>query len=871
LSDAKLGDEIEVFSHTTNKGSKAKVIGISIDHDLALLKTKNAAVTTVILGEADGELIAEDKLLIAGYPTYGEYSEAVPELASISVLFDGTTESQGTQRLQFKGNQVVPGLSGGPLLSLHTGHVVGIVIETRGRLDAVGGWAVPSEALKTFIAGCKLQLLIDPENRRCWYRATDDCLEEGTSITSRQPTLRGANPDSQNLYYYGSRKIVFRDRKNELKVLNDFLNSQRKFAWFLVTGSGGVGKSRLCLELCLKRDPTWRAGFLDKSALPDLAFWRNWRPNRPTLIIVDYAAVYPETVGELARCLQTKRTRPDVMIRLLLIERDEREWLEKFLGRGSTDRELTLAAKYLDRAAGSMALGSLPDEDTWRIMRQIAPELPVRAKTAILGHVRKLDSEDRPLFAAFVAAAGDKQTQSRYSVLRDILRRERQTRWEPAGVTEPDLTLMTLATMCGGLPWNALPTDLPWINEAVQQLSLQRYETIVGSPAKATIPPLEPDILGGLFFLDRLKQLPPPQALRLVETAWATRPEGTLWFLVRLVPEFPDHESLSVALKPPDKLPEASRFWATLAATLMFQIPLQHFFLATSLYNDLTALTKLYPEDGNIFEDFFRATLNMLEIRVRARQFDEAQKVRTKLDQILASHPDQGHARKGHICVLAADVVRCAIENEIAAAGSVLPAPLTLVGPVDRMKSAQNKYDMLFQLFEEQGEPIDLRERVAGAAFHLVLGYTMVSLVAERVGVPGSILLSDVVIEEINLGAAAYRHFKSFAEKYTGDATIQIFLARSASALSAAYSRARDAKSTQKMCADIRTLASRFNEMPKIREELARSLYNLVFVLRHSDGMSAMQTLKEMSSLAQHFPEESILSEKENNAARLLH
>ena len=56
----------------------------------------------------------------------------------------------------------------------------------------------------------------------------------------------------------------------------------------------------------MKYRDAWRAGFVNKSIIADLGFWQTWRPNRLTLIIVDYAAGYAEKLGDVVRCLRAK-------------------------------------------------------------------------------------------------------------------------------------------------------------------------------------------------------------------------------------------------------------------------------------------------------------------------------------------------------------------------------------------------------------------------------------------------------------------------------------------------------------------------------------------------------------------------------------
>ena len=52
-------------------------------------------------------------------------------------------------------------------------------------------------------------------------------------------------------------------REGELQSLRTFFDAAPPFAWWVLCGDGGVGKSRLAWEAALKLPDNWDHGFLD--------------------------------------------------------------------------------------------------------------------------------------------------------------------------------------------------------------------------------------------------------------------------------------------------------------------------------------------------------------------------------------------------------------------------------------------------------------------------------------------------------------------------------------------------------------------------------------------------------------------------------
>jgi hypothetical protein len=99
----------------------------------------------------------------------------------------------------------------------------------------------------------------------------------------------------QMLLFYGYRRIKLKGREKAFDDLTTFVRSPGQFKWWLMVGPGGVGKSRLALELCLTLRGQQTAAFLSKDST--FADWADWQPRFPTLIVVDYVAQRAEQIG----------------------------------------------------------------------------------------------------------------------------------------------------------------------------------------------------------------------------------------------------------------------------------------------------------------------------------------------------------------------------------------------------------------------------------------------------------------------------------------------------------------------------------------------------------------------------------------------
>ena len=97
------------------------------------------------------------------------------------------------------------------------------------------------------------------------FFADESLLPGGVEADDRAPLLRLNYVEAKETtrFNYAARVLPFVGRDAETDELGDFLDGpEQPFRWLVLHGSGGVGKSRLALELCLALRSEWHAGFL---------------------------------------------------------------------------------------------------------------------------------------------------------------------------------------------------------------------------------------------------------------------------------------------------------------------------------------------------------------------------------------------------------------------------------------------------------------------------------------------------------------------------------------------------------------------------------------------------------------------------------
>ncbi|MBG0568543.1 trypsin-like peptidase domain-containing protein [Actinoplanes aureus] len=302
------------------------------------------------------------------------------------------------------------GISGAAVFSAPESFLLGIVEKTPA--------SYPNNRLKVLPAGV---LLEDPSFRTLvGDPAAHPVTRFGSVLHPPYETLPDNRPDS---WLLESRYAVvdFVDDGGHLGTLTEWATSSEPFSVGVVTGAGGMGKSRLAAEFADRlRRAGWDAGLLNTE---NPRSWDEISSDQPLLIIVDYASRFAEPLaGLISRLADESPTNP---VRLLLLERRMGSWWE------SVDRQTARLARHLlglDMTMREAELGRHVEAATGSLSRRLGMS-PVT-----VGEIKA----DRPLLihvAVLLALRGEDAGRSgREALLQRLLDRE-VIRWEAALAT----------------------------------------------------------------------------------------------------------------------------------------------------------------------------------------------------------------------------------------------------------------------------------------------------------------------------------------------------------------------------------------------------------------------------------------------------
>ena len=346
---------------------------------------------------------------------------------------------------------------------------------------------------------------------------------------------------------FASRSATLTGRAAEQPALSAFLHSEEVFSWWAIVGAAGVGKSRLALECCLGATGDWDVGFVREA---DEAALLEFVPDRPTLLVVDYAAARAGWLGRLLISLADRSRADWEPVRVLVLERTvDARWYEVATCLHRYHDSLRIIS---NRYAEPLELRGLSRDATRRLMAEVVPGLIDPPSSTLLedlvDRAFELDPAGRPLFSLVAALEySDPQLHggSRDSVLRGLISR----RNAQDGGDKPIafMVLELAATALGGIDVGGYPIlksgELaPFTLPAFSDLPTDDIDSALGG--------MVPDVLGEMWILDELGSVGvrASSCRAALDVAWKYSPARYAAFVDRAARDHPFHEQLVALL-----------------------------------------------------------------------------------------------------------------------------------------------------------------------------------------------------------------------------------------------------------------------------------------------------------------------------------
>ncbi|MEU4446534.1 hypothetical protein AB0K14_21070 [Actinosynnema sp. NPDC050801] len=359
----------------------------------------------------------------------------------------------------------------------------------------------------------------------------------------------------ESLLSFANVTVDYIGRAGELEELKDFLAAKSPFAWWVWTGPAGIGKSRLAVELCRFASASgWHAGFLRET---DQAGLGSFRVERPTLVVVDYAAQRSKWLSDTLALWSRRRHEPPV--RVLVLERSASgDWWSTIQRVNRMEESFKVTAAMY---ANPRLMSGLNRMEARTLVKNMAARLDAAPLTpsqaeSVVDRAEAMDPALRPLFvqvATIDHLDQDEERSGRDDMLRRIV--ARKTAWLNARVALPSAAiahnLRFFATSVGGLTVGDYESLHP-LPDPLNDLLPNVFQHLGPSvTVDDLIDGVRPDIVGELFVLDRLGAEPTVAlaSARLLGYAARTRPDAYRGFMERVVTDYADHPQLLDLLK----------------------------------------------------------------------------------------------------------------------------------------------------------------------------------------------------------------------------------------------------------------------------------------------------------------------------------
>lgn len=204
---------------------------------------------------------------------------------------------------------------------------------------------------------------------RIQHRITGDKIIGRTAFDKKS-----TSGDSVLNYHFSQRSVPLCGRTEELERLTEFIETDRPFSWWAVTGQAGAGKSRLAFELLGRLSSSWFGFFINEHVLQSDV--EGYKPFCNTVVVIDYVAGREHQIAETITGLRRVFAATTFRLRILLLERTSSKsvdsWYSTLLKNcGRTEAATIKEAEYED---GFLCLDDLDTSDVKSLISAICSQ-----------------------------------------------------------------------------------------------------------------------------------------------------------------------------------------------------------------------------------------------------------------------------------------------------------------------------------------------------------------------------------------------------------------------------------------------------------------------------------------------------------------
>lgn len=243
-----------------------------------------------------------------------------------------------------------------------------------------------------------------------------------------------------SIFDYRSDKISFFGREKEQNAIKEFCDSEESFSWWIVSGCGGSGKSRLLLQYAIKNahDMKWKICQIPHNFFTNKVYsnYKNYSYDKNLLLVVDYAGKFSMEISLWFDAIISLRKTLSAKIRVILIERSVGEELNASI---THDLEQNYIMEYNfgnKKKQRSMMLTRFSPNEIYAFCKSIIENLTHNTPThedllKICEIINEIDPlETRALFliilCSWFSENGSIEGESIVDIIDKIIRKERQ-------------------------------------------------------------------------------------------------------------------------------------------------------------------------------------------------------------------------------------------------------------------------------------------------------------------------------------------------------------------------------------------------------------------------------------------------------------